>query len=134
MEYVRVIRLLFEGPPVSVGAFGVPFYESGPASHEFEWDDSDGARVYLTRVSNSIAKVDSGSGTYSLNAGNNRIYTWSGRSGIYDVTYLWKGNSGIVKYVDCARFARNGETLIRQDVFLIISKGGIFCPVNLDIA
>ncbi|HPP78066.1 hypothetical protein, partial [Methanospirillum sp.] len=60
-------------------------------------------------------------------------YTWKGRSDLYDVTHLWKRNGGAVKYVDCARHAQNGETLIRQDVYLIISKGGIFCPVNMDI-
>lgn len=133
MASIEIIRLLSAGNSVSVGAFDMAFYESGPASHSFNWDDTDGARIYLSRVSNSVSKVNSGTGYYMLNAGNGRSYSWQGRSGLYDVTYLWKGNGSISKYVDCARYARNGETLIRQDVFLIISHGGIFCPINMDI-
>jgi len=132
-SYVRVIQLLSAGDPVSVGPYDLAFYESGPAGHSFVWDDDDGARIYLSRVPNSVAKVNSGTGVYNLNAGNGRFYTWKGRSDLYDVTHLWKRNGGAVKYVDCARHAQNGETLIRQDVYLIISKGGIFCPVNMDI-
>lgn len=128
---LRIIKLLSAGPSVSVGAYGMPFYESGPASHSFDWDEI--GVIYLSRVPNSVAKVSVGDGNASLNAGNGRILSWSGRCNLYDVTHLWKGNGSVSKYVDMARFAMPNETLTRQDVYLIISVGGIFCPVNMDI-
>jgi hypothetical protein len=119
------------GESKSVGQYDEPFYESGPAIHSFEWDEK--GTIYLSRVVNSIAKVNSGTGTSVLNAGNGHTYSWSGRCGIYDVTSLFKNNGGAVKYVDLTRYAMPNEELIRQDVFLIICIGGIFCPVNMDI-
>jgi len=109
----------------------MPFYESGPAGHSFAWDEI--GTIYLSRVQNSVAKVNTGSGTSVLNAGNGRTYSWNGRAGIYDVTSLWKNNGGASKYVDLTRYALPGETVVRQNVFLIICVGGIFCPKNMDI-
>jgi len=137
---IRVIRLMSAGPPVSVGKYDGAYFENGPTNHSFVWDEK--GTIYLSRVSNSVAKVQTGTGMSVLYSGNGTIgngvsgnsYSWSGRCGIYDVTYLWKGNGGTTKYVDLQRFARANETLIRQDVFLIIVSEGIFCPVNLDIA
>lgn len=130
MSY-EVIHLLSAGTTVSVGMFDFPIYETGPASHSFTWDGE--GRIYLSRVSNSVAKVNVGSAQATLIAGNGRSITWSGRCGTYDVTYLWPKSGSPSRYVDMARYARSGETLVRQDIFLIISKGGIFCPVNMDI-
>lgn len=131
MAKLRIIQLLRAGPDITVGQYDMAFYENGPAGHSFVWDEI--GRIYLSRVSNSVAKVDVGTGEALLNAGNGRTYTWSGRCGLFDVTHLWKGNGSVNKYVDLARFALPGETLIRQNVYLIISVGGIFCPVNMDI-
>ena len=132
---VRVIQLLAAGQSVTVGQYGFPFYESGPGNHSFEWDEK--GAIYLSSVPNSVAKVKVGTGTAVLNAGNGRTYSWTGRAGVYDVTYLWKGNGSVTKYVDLYRFAAYdgyvAQTLIRQSVYLIISVGGIFCPVNMDI-
>ncbi len=128
---VRVIQLLSAGPTISIGQYDFPIYESGPAGHNFDWDEK--GAIYLSCVPNSVAKVKVGTGTAILNAGNGRTYEWTGRAGRYDVTYLWKGNGSVNKYVDLSRFALPGETLIRQNVYLIISVGGIFCPVNMDI-
>lgn len=132
---VRVIKLLSAGPDITVGQYDFPFYESGPAGHSFDWDEK--GVIYLSSVSNSVAKVKVGTGHAVLNAGNGRTYEWTGRAGLYDVTHLWKGNGSVNKYVDLYRFAAydgfGGQTLIRQNVYLIISVGGIFCPVNMDI-
>jgi len=137
MANLRIIQLLRAGPNITVGQYDMAFYENGPAGHSFDWDEI--GRIYLSCVSNSVAKVNVGTGRAVLNAGNGRTYEWTGRAGLYDVTHLWKNNGSVNKYVDMARFARyNGytgspETLIRQNVYLIISVGGIFCPVNMDI-
>lgn len=129
---IRIIRLMSAAGSISLGQYDGAFYESGPAGHAFDWD-GEGV-IYLSNVSNSVAKVNTGTGTSVLNAGNGRTYSWTGRCGVYDVTNLWRNNGGASKYVDLTRFARPGETLIRQDVFLIICVGGIFCPVAMDIA
>lgn len=137
MAKLRIIQLLRAGPDITVGQYDMAFYENGPAGHSFVWDEI--GRIYLSCVSNSVAKVNVGTGEALLNAGNGRTYTWSGRCGLFDVTHLWKGNGSVNKYVDLARFARydpyneSPQTLIRQNVYLIISVGGIFCPVNMDI-
>lgn len=128
---IRIIRLLYSGPSVSVGQYDMAFFENGPAGHNFDWDGE--GTIYFSRVQNSIAKVSVGSGTAVLNAGNGRAITFSGRCGVYDVTSLFKNNGSVNKYVDLYRYALPGQTLIRQEAFLIISVGGIFCPVNLDI-
>jgi len=128
----RVIRLLYADNPVSVGFYDIAFYESGPTGHEFEWDGE--GTIYLTKVPNAVAKVNVGSATAVLNAGNGHTYAWSGRSDVYNVTSLWPRNGSVSRYIDLARFARSGETLVRQDVFLIIAVRGIFCPVNMDIS
>lgn len=128
---VRVIKLLSAGPNISVGMYDEAFYENGPAGHGFDWDEK--GAIYLSCVPNSVAKVNTGTGKAILNAGNGRTYEWTGRAGRYDVTYLWYGNGSVGKYIDLSRFALPGETLIRQDVYLIISVDGIFCPINMDI-
>lgn len=132
---VRVIELLRPGKSITVNQYDMPFFENGPAGHSFYWDGK--GVIYLSCVPNSVAKVNVGTGTAVLNAGNGRSYTWTGRAGVYDVTYLWKNNGSLNRYVDLYRFAAYdgylAQTLIRQSVYLIISVGGIFCPVNMDI-